>query len=193
MQEREPIMVVRCVSKSLSLGITVRHHSASFMMSNSYPHGGIFNLQLTTIKDSYKLTLSRTSWQKLSQTVSNTILNLPTVTASPSVLLPSDRNPSSLSWRIRYAVSPRAKCDSIWSPMGNHFESLWQWSLPKNDNSNTLANMRYIRLQRKFGALLLEIRHHYKMQRVIGYHLVLSFWNQFLLVQNSMVWKKDVN
>ena len=32
---------------------TVRHHSASVVMPNSYPCDGIFNQHLTTIKDSY--------------------------------------------------------------------------------------------------------------------------------------------
>ena len=49
MQEKESIMVVRCELKIPSLGITVRHHSASLVMPNSYPRDGIFNLQLTTI------------------------------------------------------------------------------------------------------------------------------------------------
>ena len=42
-------MVVRCEMKIPSLGITVRHHEAP----NSYHHDGIFNPNLTTIKDSY--------------------------------------------------------------------------------------------------------------------------------------------
>ena len=33
--------------------VTVRHHSASLVMPNSYPRDGIFNQHLTTIKDSY--------------------------------------------------------------------------------------------------------------------------------------------
>ena len=33
--------------------VTVRHRSASLVKLNSYPHGGIFNQHLTTIKDSY--------------------------------------------------------------------------------------------------------------------------------------------
>ena len=53
MQEKESIMVVQCELKILSLGITVRHHSASFVMPNSYPRDGIFNLHQTTIMDSY--------------------------------------------------------------------------------------------------------------------------------------------
>ena len=55
MQEKESIMTVRCQLKILSLGITVRHHSASLMVPNSYPRGEIFNQHLTTIKDSYIL------------------------------------------------------------------------------------------------------------------------------------------
>ena len=34
--------------------VAVRQHSASLVMSNSYPRDGIFNQHLTTIKDSYK-------------------------------------------------------------------------------------------------------------------------------------------
>ena len=56
MQEKESIMVVRCELKILSLVITVLHHSASFVMPNSDPRDGIFNLHLTTIKESYNLT-----------------------------------------------------------------------------------------------------------------------------------------
>ena len=54
MQEKESIMALWCELKIPSLGITVRHHSASLMMSNSYPCDGIFNLYHITIKDSYK-------------------------------------------------------------------------------------------------------------------------------------------
>ena len=39
-------------------GVTVRHHSASLVMPNSYPSDGIFNQHLATIKDSYILTCS---------------------------------------------------------------------------------------------------------------------------------------
>ena len=53
MQEKESIMVVRCELKIPSIGITVRHHSASLVMPNSYPRDGIFNPLFTTIKDSY--------------------------------------------------------------------------------------------------------------------------------------------
>ena len=35
--------------------VTVRHHSASLVMPNSYHRDGIFNQHLTTIKDSYIL------------------------------------------------------------------------------------------------------------------------------------------
>ena len=43
MQEKEFIMVVRCELKIPSLGITVRHHSASLEMPNSYTHDGILS------------------------------------------------------------------------------------------------------------------------------------------------------
>ena len=36
-----------------SLGTIVRHHAASFVLPNSYPHDGIFNMHLTAIKVSY--------------------------------------------------------------------------------------------------------------------------------------------
>ena len=52
---KKTVMVVRCELKIPSLWITVRHHSASFVMPNSYHHHGIFNLHLTTIKGSYLL------------------------------------------------------------------------------------------------------------------------------------------
>ena len=55
MQQKESIMVALCEQKFLSLGITVRCHSASLMMLNSYPSDRIFNPHLTTIKDSYTL------------------------------------------------------------------------------------------------------------------------------------------
>ena len=59
MQEKESIMVVRCELKipSLRIHVTVRHHSGSLMMPNSYPRDGIFNQHLTTIKDSYIRTI----------------------------------------------------------------------------------------------------------------------------------------
>ena len=47
MQEKESVMVVSCELKIPSLKITVRHHSASLMMPNSYPCDGIFNPHLT--------------------------------------------------------------------------------------------------------------------------------------------------
>ena len=53
MQEKESIMVVRCELKIPSIGITVRHHSASLVMPNNYPRDGIFNPLFTNIKDSY--------------------------------------------------------------------------------------------------------------------------------------------
>ena len=53
MQEKDSIMVVLCELKISSLRITVRHHSASLVISNSYPRDGIFNSHRTTIKDSY--------------------------------------------------------------------------------------------------------------------------------------------
>ena len=43
MQEKESVMVVQFEMKFASLGITVRHHTASLLMSNSYPCDGIFN------------------------------------------------------------------------------------------------------------------------------------------------------
>ena len=53
MQEKESIMVAPCKLKSLSLVITVRHHSASLVMPDTYPRDGICNPHLKTIKDSY--------------------------------------------------------------------------------------------------------------------------------------------
>ena len=53
MQEKEPLMVVWCKFKVPSLRITVRHHSASLAMLNSYHRDRIFNPQLTAIKNSY--------------------------------------------------------------------------------------------------------------------------------------------
>ena len=69
MQEKESVMVVRFKLKIPSLGITVRHHTASLLMSNSYPCDGIFNPNLTIIKDSYilhciNLVASRQNQQK---------------------------------------------------------------------------------------------------------------------------------
>ena len=53
MQEKESVMVVRWELEIPSLGITVRHHSASLVMPSSYPRDGIFIPHLTIIKDSY--------------------------------------------------------------------------------------------------------------------------------------------
>ena len=53
MQEKDSIISVRCELKISSFGITVRHHSASLVMPNSYPRDGIFKPHLTSIKDSY--------------------------------------------------------------------------------------------------------------------------------------------
>ena len=53
MQEKESVMVVRSELKIPLLGITVRHHSASLVIPNSYPCDGIFNPHLAIIKDSY--------------------------------------------------------------------------------------------------------------------------------------------
>ena len=54
MQENKSVMVVRFELKIPSLGITVRHHSASLVMPNSYPRDEIFSPNLTTMKDSYR-------------------------------------------------------------------------------------------------------------------------------------------
>ena len=53
MKENESIMFLCCELKIPPLGITVRHHSTSLVMSNSYPRDEIFNPHLTTITDSY--------------------------------------------------------------------------------------------------------------------------------------------
>ena len=50
MLEKESIMVVWCKLKVLSLRITVRYHSASLAMLNSYRRDRIFNPQLPAIK-----------------------------------------------------------------------------------------------------------------------------------------------
>ena len=64
-QEKESIMVRRCKLKISVTRVTVRHHSASLVMPNSYPRDrslvmpnsyprdGIFNQNLTTIKYPY--------------------------------------------------------------------------------------------------------------------------------------------
>ena len=58
------------------LWITVRHHSASLVMLNSYPHDGIFNPHLKTIKDSYmvlritlKTILNALEWEQAQTTL----------------------------------------------------------------------------------------------------------------------------
>ena len=53
MQEKESIMVVWCKLRVPSLRITVRHHSASLAMLNSYRRDRSFNPQLTGIQNSY--------------------------------------------------------------------------------------------------------------------------------------------
>ena len=55
MQEKESMMVVWRKLKISSLRITDWHHSESLIMPNSYPPYGIFNLHLTTIKDTYNV------------------------------------------------------------------------------------------------------------------------------------------
>ena len=51
-------MVVRQELEIPSLGITVWHHSTSLVMPNNFPRDGIFNPHLTTIEDSYNLTIA---------------------------------------------------------------------------------------------------------------------------------------
>ena len=60
-------MVLRCKLRIPSLGVTVRHHSASLVMPNSYPCDGIFNQHLTTIKESYSPTGCKIFVTKLRQ------------------------------------------------------------------------------------------------------------------------------
>ena len=48
-------VIVRIELKISSPGITARHYSARLLMPNSYPRDGIFNPNLTIIKDSYIL------------------------------------------------------------------------------------------------------------------------------------------
>ena len=55
MHEKESKMVVRFELKIPSLGITVRHHSSSLVMPNSYSRDAIFNPNRTTVKESYIL------------------------------------------------------------------------------------------------------------------------------------------
>ena len=54
-KKKESIMVVWWELKIPSLRITVRHHSASLTMPNSYSRDRIFSPHLTAIKDSYIL------------------------------------------------------------------------------------------------------------------------------------------
>ena len=57
---KKPIMVVWCKLKVPSLRITVRHHSESLAMLNSYRRDRIFNAQFTAIKKSYNKVNVRT-------------------------------------------------------------------------------------------------------------------------------------
>ena len=59
MQEKVSIMGVWCGQKNLSLGITVRHHSASLVMPISDPRDRFFYPHHTPIKDTYYLTQDR--------------------------------------------------------------------------------------------------------------------------------------
>ena len=77
MQENESVMVVRCELEILSLGITVRHRSASLIMRNSYPRDGIFNLHLITIKDSFNLAVL--FHLEMMTNFCNAVKNFPTV------------------------------------------------------------------------------------------------------------------
>ena len=56
MQEKVSIMGVWCGQKNLSLGITVRHHSASLVMPISDPRDRFFYPHHTPMKDTYSLT-----------------------------------------------------------------------------------------------------------------------------------------
>ena len=58
MQEKVFIMGVWCGQKNLSLGITVRHHSASLVMLISDPCDRFFYLHHTPMKDTYCLWLA---------------------------------------------------------------------------------------------------------------------------------------
>ena len=51
MHEKESVNAVLFDLKIPSFEITVKHHSESLVMPNSYPRDGIFNPNLTTIKD----------------------------------------------------------------------------------------------------------------------------------------------
>ena len=52
-QEKESIICVRMGLKKPSLAITICHHSASIVMSNSDPRDGFFYPTLTLMIDSY--------------------------------------------------------------------------------------------------------------------------------------------
>ena len=56
MQEKESIMGARCRLKIPSLGITVRHHATSLVMTNSYPRDG-FSIRIHNHKESHKIRL----------------------------------------------------------------------------------------------------------------------------------------
>ena len=56
MQEKVSIMGVWCGQKNLSLGITVRHHSASLVMPISDPRDRFFYPHHTPMKDTYNHT-----------------------------------------------------------------------------------------------------------------------------------------
>ena len=53
MQEKVSIMGVWCGQKNPSLGITVRHHSASLVMPISDPRDRFFNPHHAPMKDTY--------------------------------------------------------------------------------------------------------------------------------------------
>ena len=70
MQEKESIMVVWCELKIPSLGITVRHHSASLMMTEfsirtSHPWKILIFLTLLCKVDSCNLVIWATAWENL--------------------------------------------------------------------------------------------------------------------------------
>ena len=56
-----------------SLAKTVGHHSASLVMTNSYPRNGIFNLHLTAVKDSYLSVIAVLLHHRLIYTTQNSI------------------------------------------------------------------------------------------------------------------------
>ena len=53
MQEKVSIKGVWCGQKNLSLGITIRHHSASLVMPISDPRDRFFDPHHTPMKDTY--------------------------------------------------------------------------------------------------------------------------------------------